>query len=190
LPADAEFLAQLVRRPIGREINLDGFDCNEAINWFLKNKACELHEKRVNTATCWLHGDDVVGYVTTSMTILQVQSSGQREKAKLQGAVQFREGGKQYDKFPAMLIGVLGVCQRYRRKGVGEAMVRYVLGQALRLNDTVGCRFVTVDSEPSAEATGLYEKCGFERLEKAERKGASAGREETVAMYYDLVVQP
>lgn len=186
MPADPAFLDSLIVRAIGRDINTDGFDCNPAVNWFLKNKACEFHEKRLNVATCWMSGGELVGFVTTSMTTMQVQSSAQREKAGLQGII-VREGGAQFDKFPALLIGVLGVCVPHRKRGVGERMVRYVLGQAL--TGSVGCRFVQVDSEPTPEALGLYQKCGFERLEKQDRKRAVAGREETVAMYYDLFVR-
>src|SRR6266850_5094251 len=138
---EREFLGSLTSRPIGPDINLSQFTCgNDAVDWFARNKALELHEKRINNVMCWLKDGDLAGLVTTSMNVLAVQDLGDRERLGLQGVVVFREGGKQYQTYPALLIGVLGVCTKYARKGLAETMVRYAIGQALSLSDAVGCR--------------------------------------------------
>jgi ribosomal protein S18 acetylase RimI-like enzyme len=176
MPRDEGFLSQVRLSPL-ISTNLESFECQPAIDWFLKKRAREFEERRLCTVLCWTAGDDLAGFATTSMSVLEVQSSTEREKMGLSGIV-VREGGRHYQVFPALLIGVLGVCSRYRRLGLGEHMVKYCVGLALEAG--VGCRFVVVDSEPSEEATGLYEKCGFTRL------GGQDAKRTTVRMYYDL----
>lgn len=79
---------------------------------------------------------------------------------------------------------MLGTCERYKRKGLGREMVLYAVGQAERLSETVGCRFVTVDSDRTDEAIGLYRSCGFDEVQQ---KPAKPGEErKTVWMYRDL----
>jgi GNAT superfamily N-acetyltransferase len=179
LPSDAAFLDGLTVRQIGGDIDLSKWDCNGAIDWFLKNQACDFHDKRLAAVTCWLAGNDLSGFATTNMSLLEVESGEERQKMGIAGIL-VREGGRQYRVFPALLIGVLGVCARYRRKGLGERMVKFSIGQAL--SSGVGCRFVIVDSEPTEEAVRLYDKCGFRKLESQDKK------RDTVRMYYDLLV--
>jgi GNAT superfamily N-acetyltransferase len=170
MPTDPPFLAGLERKPIGADVDTSRFKCNDEIDWYLCEAAADHHEKRITTVTCWLHEGDLVGYIATSMTTVELYSSNQQEQLGLK-EVRFRAGATgRWRYFPAFLIGMLGVCERYRRRGLGEHMVKFAIGQARAICANVGCRFVTVDSDPTPEATGLYEKLRFLRVEGQDKK--------------------
>jgi GNAT superfamily N-acetyltransferase len=179
MPTDQAFLDGLAVGPLARNLDLTKFRCNPAIDWFLTEVAGDHHEKRVSAVTCWVNVDDVAGYIATSMTTVEIGDSTQRGLLGLAATI-FRKGGGHSKRFPAFLIGMLGVCERHRRLGLGEHMVKYAIGQAMTLAADVGCRFVTVDSDPTDEALGLYRKLGFNAIEGQDKKRA------TVWMYFDL----
>ncbi len=172
------FLESVVVRPIDHAIDTSRFKCHENVDWFLKNVACDFHERRITAVTCWLSGNDVAGYVTTSMTTLLIDNAPERDGLGLSGMERWK-GGPHHKKFPGLLIGMLGVDERYRGRGLGKEMVRFAIGQARKLSDAAGCRFVTVDSHTTPEAVGLYEGLGFVRLQVQKDRL-------TVGMYFDL----
>lgn len=122
MPADTAFLDSLTVKKFGPEIDVSRFSCSEAVEWFLRNKAAEFQDLRLSAVTCWLAGDDLAGFATTNMHVLEVESSQDREHLGVSGIV-VREGGRHYRLFPALLIGVLGVCTQYRRRGLGERVL-------------------------------------------------------------------
>jgi len=125
-----------------------------------------------------MHEDNLAGYVTTSMTEVVLEDSPLRLLYGLT-EILIRKGGGHRKRFPGLLIGMLGVCDRYKRRGLGQHMVKFAVGQALGASDTVACRFVAVDSDVSPEALGLYEKVGF-------TAPAGQKRSDTVRMLHDL----
>lgn len=178
MPIDEAFIASLDVRPISRSLDVSTFNCHPSIDWFLTEKACELHEKRFTTVRCWLADGDLAGYITTSMNVVEIESADRQERG-LQGIVVV-QGQKFYDKFPALLIGMLGVCERYRGRGLGEHMVKWAVGQALSLGEIAACRFVVVDSDKNDAALRMYAKCGF-----TARPGQKESRP-ALSMYFDL----
>jgi|SRR5579859_1881876 len=178
MPADKAFLDALLVRPIGRDVDTSRFVCNETIDWYIRNAACDHHERRFTTVHCFLHNDDLAGYVTTSMTEIVIDDSPLRGFYGLT-EILLRKGGGHRKRFPGLLIGMLGTCVRYRRRGLGEQMVKYAVGQASSASDVVACRFVAVDSDDTPEAKGLYEKVGF-------RPPEGQKRADTIRMLYDL----
>jgi ribosomal protein S18 acetylase RimI-like enzyme len=74
---------------------------------------------------------------------------------------------------------MLGVSEHYKGRGLGLHMVKSVIGQARAVSKEVGCRFVTVDSDPTPAALGLYEKAGFKHVPGQTKR-------ETVSAYFDL----
>jgi len=179
MPTDQPFLDSLTPRPLAREMDVTGFRCNPSIDWFLTQVAHDHHQKRISTVTCWVTGANIAGYIATSMTVVEISDSTQRGFLGLAATI-FRQGGAHTKRFPAFLIGMLGVCERYHRRGLGEHMVKYAIGQARALSVDVGCRFVTVDSDPTDEALGLYRKMDFRAIEGQDKKRA------TMWMYYDI----
>jgi GNAT superfamily N-acetyltransferase len=58
-------------------------------------------------------------------------------------------------------IARLGIELKYQNQRIGTALMKYAVGIAFRMNDElgVGCRFLTVDSDP--KAIKFYNERGF-----------------------------
>lgn len=180
MTADPAFLNSLTRCPLDKAIDLSGWKCDDAVDWFLREQAHLWHDQRANTVTCWLDGKTLVGFVTTSMDQLLVESPEERDHMGLTG-LKVHEQGKHYKRFPALLIGVLGVHAGHQGRGIGRVMVNFSIDQA---KTGPGCRFVKVDSYNTPDALRLYERTGFVRLDDQDPKRS------TIAMYYDLGARP
>jgi GNAT superfamily N-acetyltransferase len=178
MPTDAGFLAAISICQISQDIDLSTFKCNPAIDWYLTTQARDHHEKQISTVHCFMSGEILAGYVTTSMSYVQLDESPLRAIYKVTD-IFFRKGAGHAKRFPGLLIGMLGVCEGYRRKGLAKHMVKYVIGQARVASESVACRFVTVDADATPEATGLYGEVGFTTPEGQKRA-------DTVRMLYDL----
>ena len=186
---DQKFLDSLEKRIIGPDIDLAKFDCDGdngpnsgGINWFLKTCALEHHRKRLSTVTCWLHEENPAGYMTISMGYTEFKDSQWWRKIGL-GGIKYTEGGRDAKKFPAMLIGMLGVDKGYRGRGLGKEMVREAITCALEAAPKIGCRIVHVDSLRTEGAIGLYESMGFTMADDQDNRAAPW-------MYFDLKERP
>ena len=62
------------------------------------------------------------------MTLVMVKESKIRQLIGLAGIV-LKKDGKHRDRFPGLLIGMLGTCDRYKRRGLGAHMVKFAVGQ-------------------------------------------------------------
>jgi GNAT superfamily N-acetyltransferase len=63
--------------------------------------------------------------------------------------------------YPCLLVGRLGVSNDYRKSGVGKYMLKWCVGMALDLSDTVGCRYISLETKESKNA--FYSKCNFHK---------------------------
>lgn len=178
MPTDEGFLNSLSVRAFGPDINIKSFSCDEYLDWFLANAAEKCVRERLDVLTCWMDGEHVAGYMATAMSELILKESSDRHFLGL--VLKMHSAAKDLERFPALLIGMLGVCDRYQGKGLGLRMVNVAKGQAEVLSRSVGCRFVIVDSERTEKATGLYFKAGFREVSGTDPK------RKTVRMYYDL----
>jgi GNAT superfamily N-acetyltransferase len=169
MPTDQIFLDSLRVRTIGPDIDLSRFRCEDGIDQFLRERASEHHRKRMSTVTCWMSGDDLVGYMTTTMAYTQFTNSKWWLEVKL-GDIRMFPQGKIQDKFPAMLIGMLGVDARHKCKGLGKVMVQKAIVYAMDAASTIGCRIVCVDSDRTPEAMGLYQRMGFSTAKDQETR--------------------
>ena len=61
--------------------------------------------------------------------------------------------------YPSLLIGRLGVENRFRRKGVGSYICKWCIGLAIELSNQIGCRYVVL--ETSKSKMDFYSKCNF-----------------------------
>lgn len=124
------------------------FDCGHAdLNDFLKHDCpSQLERKEAITKLALLDGV-IVGYITLLADSITLHDD---EKADFA-----------FKQVPALKIGRLGVNSKFKGQDIGTALMKYAVGVAFRMNDElgVGCRFLTVDSDP--DAIKFYEKMGF-----------------------------
>jgi GNAT superfamily N-acetyltransferase len=86
----------------------------------------------------------------------------------------------QYRGYPAVKLARLAVDTRYRKSGVGRALVDIALGVVkTSVCPSVGCRFMVVDSK--RQSVNFYEKCGFTMLDTDENR-----RRDEPVMFIDL----
>src|SRR6267154_5432550 len=108
MPADQAFLDSLARRPLDGEIDISRFACHPNVVWFLHNRARQFQELRLSQVMCWVLGNELIGFVTTSMSSLGFGKvdDGFKRDSSLKSTNTF-EGGDPLPQFPAVLIGQL-----------------------------------------------------------------------------------
>jgi GNAT superfamily N-acetyltransferase len=77
--------------------------------------------------------------------------------------------GIPYPSGPAIKLGRMAVAKEYRGQGIGEWILKYVVGMARDISGTVGVRYVTLDALPRPKLIAWYERNGFVR-NKAETR--------------------
>jgi GNAT superfamily N-acetyltransferase len=107
--------------------------------------------RRRDTAATWViadASDTIVAYASIAITAID------RSAAPASVAKQAPDPG------PALLLGRLAVDRRHSGKGIGTALVRYVLATAVELNTRAACRAVVV-SALNDGARRWWEHVGF-----------------------------
>ncbi len=131
---------------------------------------------RHHIGTTYVAVDDagaLVGYATVSPGSIEIDALP-------------RASAKSLPRYPMPVLRLarLATDERARGRGVGEALLRFVLDLALRLAADFGCLAVVVDAKPGAVA--FYEGFGFEPIDAVE--GASGSRPEPTLMWLSVAV--
>ena len=67
------------------------------------------------------------------------------------------------EQIPAVLLGMLGVDERFKGKGLGAQLLKDAIENSLKIAELAGAKALIVDpTDPAAEA--FYEHFGFSRL--------------------------
>jgi hypothetical protein len=138
-------------------ISAQGFRClrGEFVTYWRQGRIQREIDARISQ--CWIlrHENTLAGYITLLADKLVVD-----ETILLDEGVQYRS-------FPAIKIGLLAVDRR--AKGAGRRLVEWAVEYvAEEVSPTVGVRFMTVDAlydsdtSPPYDASGFYEKFGFQ----------------------------
>jgi GNAT superfamily N-acetyltransferase len=134
-----------------------GFRCvrGEFVTYWKQGRI--QRETEAHLCQCWIARieDALAGYITLLADKLEVEDT-----------LLIQEGVK-YRTFPAVKIGLLTVDRRTKRLGVRlmEWALDYVITEVVPI---IGVRFITVDAlydfdvDPAYDASGFYEKLGFE----------------------------
>lgn len=100
---------------------------------------------------------------------------------------------KHLRRYPAVLIGRLGVNSEYKEQKIGSDLMDFIKSWFIDSNNKTGCRFLVVDSYNDQVPISYYQKNKFlflfstEELE-AQNIGYSENRNlETRLMYFDLI---
>ncbi|MCB2225784.1 MAG: GNAT family N-acetyltransferase [Desulfarculaceae bacterium] len=87
---------------------------------------------------------------------------------------------RNYESFPAVKIGRLGIQVAYARHGLGTYLLNMTKDLFLQNNRT-GCRFITVDAYNQPKVIEFYRKNGFDFLWSKDEG------DQTRIMYFDLL---
>ena len=159
-------------------ISGQGFRClrGEFVTYWRQGRIQRDIDARISQ--CWILRceDSLAGYITLLT-----------DKLELDEPILLDEG-VQYQSFPAIKIGLLAVDRR--AQGAGRRLVEWAVEYvAAEISPTVGVRFMTVDAlydpdtTPPYDASGFYEKFGFQFVDPNESLPSSVPYR---TMYLDL----
>jgi GNAT superfamily N-acetyltransferase len=149
--------SELTIVPLNEHHNLLLFNCSSLeLNDFLKNDALADQNNLITRTSLCFWKDELTGYVALVADTIEA-------KAVIDGIERYK-----YSKYPAIKIARLAVDSRFERRGIGIYLVKIVMGQALSICSSIGCRYILVDSKE--ESTGFYEKYGFKIAEINKKK--------------------
>ena len=100
--------------------------------------------------------------------------------------------------YPAVLIGRIGVNEKYRHQHIGSELLSSIKDWFTDKDNKTGCRYLVVDAYNRAEPCEYYQRNGFsfmfstEEQEKEYRNITADGPLKTRLMYFDLmqIVKP
>lgn len=125
------------------------------VDEFARTKATKYHKNKISTVRVVRDKKEIVAYFTVSMSAISVDILASEEK--VEGVTSIR--------YPAMLLGQLGVDKKYRGKGIGSEICNFCLGLADVLGKQIACRYVILQT--SITRTTLYEKFEFRMSPKS-----------------------
>jgi GNAT superfamily N-acetyltransferase len=141
-------------RRLEKSDNRTDFSCgNSALDRFFRDYAGQ-NQFRFHLAVTYVAvlEEKIVGFATVSFATLERESlPGAKLKKRLPAYP-----------LPVLRLARLGVHERGQGKGIGKALLRYVLLLALQMKTEVGCVGVLTDAKP--EAVGFYRRYGFVEL--------------------------
>jgi len=169
------------------------FSCGEPdLDNFFREDAVLYADQALGKTYCYVLKDDpsiIVCAFTVSNESVRIDLLPGSRRKKLSAAIP-RE--KQMRRYPAVLIGRLGVNVDFSNKGIGTELME-ILALAFTDNDyKTACRFLAVDAYNNPSTLNFYEnKCGFHFLFSTDEQEAKNSNLplplKTRYMYYDLL---
>jgi GNAT superfamily N-acetyltransferase len=115
---------------------------------FLIDDALSYRDQFLGTTTLIMYKNGVIGYFTLCAS-----------EVKLAGIERSLFSLPEMKVFPAIKLAQFALEEKYQRQGIGEDVIKYIIGLTINLNHSIGCRFVLVDANPGA--VKFYQKVGF-----------------------------
>ena len=98
---------------------------------------------------------------------------------------------KQMKRYPAVLLGRIGVNESLRGNGIGSELMDFIKFWFLESDTKSACRYLAVDAYNTPDVLSFYQKNGFKPLFSTEEQEAASMHEQlplkTRFMYYDLI---
>ncbi|MDO8428667.1 MAG: GNAT family N-acetyltransferase [Candidatus Diapherotrites archaeon] len=151
-------------------IHFESFDSD--LTAFLQEDAWRNQKRNISVTHLWFYKEQLVGYITLLADALNLSAELQQK---------FQKQGIKYKSLPAIKIARLCVASRFIRKGIGTHMIDFTIQLVLKLNEHIGCRFITVDAKTSEDSKKdpviFYKKFGFQVMK--------SNRTNSIPMYID-----
>lgn len=187
-------LENCIISPITQEIidSCSKFDCgDEDLNSFFIDESIPYAEQLLGKTYCFRLDNQpeiIVCAFTVSNDSIRISllpnSRGKKIKKDIPRA-------KHLEKYPAVLIGRLGISIDFKRKGVGTELMDFIKAWFVHPLNKTGCRFIVVDALNEAPALSYYEKNSFGYLFSSEEQEAlstnKSGELKTRLMHFDLM---
>jgi GNAT superfamily N-acetyltransferase len=153
-------LEQFDIKPFSSQLDLSDFNCDFeeedlGLNEFIHKEAMDYQHDCMGSTYIFFNQNIPMGFVTIAMYAIEVKET------KLRMVTSEK-------RYPALLLGRLGVDNNYRNRHVGRCIVQWTVAHAKALAKEVGCRFVVVLTRQSKVV--FYERCGFEVCPKYDNK--------------------
>lgn len=136
-------------RPLEDEDVLDGFCCGlPMVDEWVQRRARTA--RKAGTAIMYVSfsGDTMAGFYTLS------------SQSMIRSDVRGWLSRNAPDQIPVILLGMLGVDERFQGHGLGKNLLLDASKRALSVSQTIGARALVVDPASEAAAS-LYRSCGF-----------------------------
>ena len=128
------------------------------IDSFFKNKRETYHKNNLSRIWIVRENDIPVAYFTTSMNSIEIDFLTAREQVS----------DTTTKRYPAVLIGRMGVDKKYRKNGIGKKVCNFCTGLSSFIGQKIACRYIIL--ETTLNKVPFYEKSGFIKAEKSPRK--------------------
>jgi hypothetical protein len=155
--------------------DLSVFDCSEnddlGLDEFLHDQAQMYQNEKMGITYLFYKGNQIAGYITVAMGSINVKKT----------EVDIPDFEKR--RYPALLLGRVGVHNSFRRRSVGKCMCLWCVGLAQQLSFELGCRFIVLATQGESRVK-FYKECGF-REAKVSKKEADFS-EDSHLMYFEL----
>jgi GNAT superfamily N-acetyltransferase len=142
---------------------------NDDLDRFLRRFAGQ-NQFRHHIGVTYVAVDDarILGYATVAPRHIEIEALPETARKKL-------------PHYPVPVLGLarLAVDESAQGRGIGAALLRYVLLLAVKMAEDVGCAGIVVDAKP--EAAEFYAKYGFVPFETLE--GAADTRPPPISMW-------
>ena len=151
-----------VQLPVG--VGIEGFTCGDAIvdDWAAHHSASARKRGSAVVYASYC-GDVVAGFYTLSAHSVT--------RASVSGGWFARNAPEQV---PAVLLGMLGVDERFKGHGLGASLLRDAIQNAMKVASLAGARALVVDPT-GPDAAAFYEHFGFMRLPGTSRMALRLG---------------
>ncbi|MGI0021635.1 MAG: GNAT family N-acetyltransferase [Nitrososphaeraceae archaeon] len=141
-------------KSIGRLPTLDFTEQNGTdplhIDQFFKNDLNTYMKSNLSRVWFVEENDKAIAYFTVSMSAIEIQKLD-KLKEKVKGTTPTR--------YPAMLLGRMGVDKNHRGKQVGSSICKFCRGLAIFIGNRVACRYIILQT--TQDKIPFYRKCGF-----------------------------
>jgi hypothetical protein len=147
-------LTDIKFEPISPLYNISDFNCGDQdLNEFLKVDSFNYKEKKLANTTLVIYQEKVIGFFSLCTDAIKLDPDEKEE---------YNIKNKPISEYPSVKIARLGVDINFQKKGVGSILIKLAIGLIRdRLNEHIGCRFITVDAYP--DKISFYEKYNFVR---------------------------
>lgn len=151
-------LDKLEPKSLVETIDVYGFCCTkDELNEFIHNEALDFQEELLGITHLWYYEGQLVGFVTLSTADIRKEMMDFEDRPRI---------GK--DHYPALQIGQLAVDEKFEGNGIGGFICRWVMGKALDLSKSVGCRFIILNAK--RDVISFYKKNGFKMLKRQDKR--------------------